>query len=89
MPLFGEVLGPNSRKYLPGSAKIFPTVSIKGNKNSALRIFEKLKFLQKREIPRVYTFGPTLAPFVPLKKMAKLKKHFWRKKFTCWAIQKL
>ena len=73
MPLFGEVVGPNSLKYY----QILPntTVSIQGNKNSALRIFEKLKFLQKREIPRVYTFGPTLATFFPLKKMAKFKKN--------------
>ena len=73
MPLFGEVVGPNSPQILPDSAKIFTTVSIQGNKNSALKIFEKLKFLQKREIPSVYTFGATLAPFFLLKKMAKLK----------------
>ena len=70
MPLFGEVVGPNSPR---DSAITFTTVSIQGNKNSALRIFEKLKFFQKREIPRVYTFGPTLATFSPLKKVAKLK----------------
>ena len=61
-------------QIMPDSAKLFTTVSMLGNKNSALRIFEKLKFLQKREIPSVYTFGPTLAPFFPLKKMAKLKE---------------
>ena len=59
---------------MPDSAKIFTTVSIQGNKNSALRIFEKLKFLQKREIPSVYNFGPTLTPFSPLMEMAKLKE---------------
>ena len=74
MPLFGEVVSPNSPQILPDSVKIFTTVSIQGNKNRALRIFEKLKFLQKRKIPRVYTFAPTLAPFFPLRKMAKLKK---------------
>ena len=71
---FWEGCGPYLPQILPDSVKIFTTVSIQGNKNSALRIFEKLKFLQKREIPRVYTFGPTLAPLRPLKKMAKLKK---------------
>ena len=67
MPLFGEVVGPNSLKYY----QILPntTVSIQGNKNSALRIFEKLKFLQKRDIPRVYTFGPTLAPYWAIQKV--------------------
>ena len=52
-------------------AKIFTTGSTQGNKNSALRVFKKLKFLQKWEIPRVCTFGPTLTPFFLLKKMAK------------------
>ena len=59
---------------MPDSATIFTTGSIQGKKNSALRIFEKLRFLQKREIPRVYTIGPVLAPFFHLKKMSKLKK---------------
>ena len=71
MALFGEVLGPNFPQILPDFAKIFTTGSIQGSKSIALRIFEKLKFLQKREIPRVCTFGPTLTPFFPLKKMAK------------------
>ena len=63
MPFFGEVVGSNSPKYCQILANT--TVSIQGNKSSALRIFEKLKVLQKREIPRVYTFGPTLATFSP------------------------
>ena len=56
MPLFGELI-------LPDSAEIFTTGSIQGNKSSASRIFEKLKFLQKREIYRVSIFGTTLTPF--------------------------
>ena len=72
-------------------AKIFSKGSIQGNKNSALRIFEKLKFLQKREIPRVYIFGPTLTLFFPSEdgRNQKKKKHFWRKNFSHWGIQKL
>ena len=56
------------------SAKIFTTGSTQGNKNSALRIFVKLQFLQKREIPRVCAFGPNVTPFLALKKVAKFKK---------------
>ena len=62
-------------QILPDSAKIFTTVSIQGNKNSALRIFEKLKFLQKREIPSVYTFGPTLAPLFPPEEDGQIKRN--------------
>ena len=65
-------------------AKIFSKGSIKGNKNSALRIFEKLKFLQKREIPRVYIFGPTLTLFFPSedgRNQKKKKKKFLEEKF--------
>ena len=38
-----------------------------------LRIFEKFKFLRKREIPKVCFFGPTPTPCFTLK-MAKIKK---------------
>ena len=73
MPLFGEVVSPNSPKYCQILLKFSLQLVFK-EKNSALITFEKLKFLQKREIPSVYTFGPTWAPFFPLKKMAKLKE---------------
>ena len=64
-------------------AKIFSKGSIQGNKNSALRIFEKLKFLQEREIPRVYIFGPTLTLFFPSEdgRNQKKKKTFFEEKF--------
>ena len=65
---------------MPDSAKIFTTGSIQGNKNSALRIFEKLNFLQKREIPRVYTFGPTLITFLPWRRWPNLKQSNFRGK---------
>ena len=65
---------------MPDSAKIFTTGITQGNKNSALRIFEKLKFLQKREIPRVCTFGPTLTPFFPPEKDAEIKKIILKEK---------
>ena len=64
MPLFGEILGHNYPQILPDSAKIF-TAGTQGNKNGALRIFEKLRVLQKWEIPKVCTFGPTLTAFPP------------------------
>ena len=73
-PFLGRFWARTLPQILPDSAKIFPTGSIQGKKNSALRIFEKLKFLQKREIPRVYTFGPTLVPFFPSRKWPNLKK---------------
>ena len=63
-PFLGTFWALNPQIF-PDSAKIFTTGSIQGNKNTALRIFEKLNFLQKWEIPRVYTFGPTLIPFSP------------------------
>ena len=65
---------------MPGSAKIFTTVSIQRNKNSALRIFEKLNSLLKREIPRIYTFGPTLIPFSPWRRWPNLKENNFRGK---------
>ena len=65
MPLFGEVVGPKSPKYCQTLLKCSPQLVFKETKTVLLRIFEKLKFLQKREIPRVYTFGPTLVPFSP------------------------
>ena len=67
MPLFGELI-------LPDSAEIFTTGSIQGNKSSASRIFEKLKFLQKREIYRVCIFGTTLTPFFPSEEDGQILK---------------
>ena len=61
-------------QILPHFPKISTTRSIQGNKNSHLRIFEKLKFLQKRAIPRVCTFSPTLTPFPRRRRWAKSKK---------------
>ena len=65
MPFFRGGSGPKLPQILPDSAKNFTTGSIQGNKNSALGIFEKLKFLQKRDIPTVCTRGPTLTTFFP------------------------
>ena len=48
--------------------------SAQGDTNGVLRIFGKFKFLQKRDIPKVFTFGPTLTPFFPLK-MAKIENN--------------
>ena len=62
-PLFGEVVGPNSPKYFQILLKFSPQAVFKVKKSSSLRIFEKLKLLQKREIPRVYTFGKNLTFF--------------------------
>ena len=58
MPLFGEVVGPNSPKYCQILLKCSPQLVFKETKTVLLRIFEKLKFLQKREIPRVAPFYP-------------------------------
>ena len=46
--------------------------SVQGYTNSVSRIFEKFKFLQKRETPKVFMFGPTLTSFFPLK-MAEIE----------------
>ena len=59
---------------LPESAKIFTTGRTPGNKNSALRLFEKLRVLQKRERPRVCTFGPAFTPFFPWKRCQNKKE---------------
>ena len=80
MALFGEVFGSNCPKYCQILLKFSLQVIIQGNKKSALRIFEKLKFLQKRKIPRVSNFGPALNPFLPLK-MAEIKKKKKKKEF--------
>ena len=67
--------GPQLPQILPYSAKIFTTGSTQGNKNSALRIFEKLKFLQKQEVPRVSTFGPSnFDPFFLLEEGGQILK---------------
>ena len=42
--------------------EIFTRGSIKIEKNSVLRIFEKFKFLGKQDIPKVFTVCPLL-PF--------------------------
>ena len=63
--------------------------SVWGETNSAWRILEKFKCLQKRQTPKTFTFGPTLTPFFPLK-MAKSKKITKLEiKFSHRAIQKL
>ena len=51
----------------PDFVEIFTRGSIKGDTNSVSRILEKFKFLQKREMPKVCTFGLTLTPFSLLK----------------------
>ena len=76
MTRFGKVLGHNSPKYCQIELKIFNTCTIQGNKNSTLRIFEKLK----SEIPRVCTFGQTLAIFFR-GRWPKLKKRILEGRF--------
>ena len=53
--------------------EFFTRGSIQGEKKCVLRIFEKFKFLLKREIPKVCTSGPTLTPRFSLK-MAEIEK---------------
>ena len=49
-----------------------PKGNIQGEKKCVLRIFEKFKYMRKREIPKVCTFGPTLTPRFSLKIAEKL-----------------
>ena len=55
-------------------AEIFTRGSTKGDKIGVWRIFEKLSFLPKREIPKVCAFCPTLSPIYPLK-LAEIGKN--------------
>ena len=71
MGLFGSFLCPNSPKYCPILMK-FSLEVVQGEKKCVLRISEKFKFLRKREIPKVWTFGPTLTPRFSLE-IAELK----------------
>ena len=58
-------------------AEIFTRGSSQEDTNSVWRILEKFKFLQKQEIPKIYTFGlhvwSSFDPFSPLK-MTEIKK---------------
>ena len=85
--LFGGFFGPYLTQLLLDFVEIFTRVSIQGDTNSVWTILEKFKFLQKREIPKVCTFGPTLTLLLPLK-MAKWGKIIkLRRKFSHQAIQ--
>ena len=75
-------------QILPDFAKVFTTGSIQGNKNSALGIFENSFFLQKREIPRVYTFGPNLIPFSLWRSWPNLKQNNVRGKNSLTGLSK-
>ena len=74
MPLFGDVLGPNSPKYCQVLLNFSPQVVFKENKNSALRIFENSFFYRNGRSP-VYTFGPTLISFSPCRRWLNFKQN--------------
>ena len=79
MALFGFFLEPYSPKY-KDFVEIFTWCSIQTDKKYVLKIFEKFDFLQKTDVPKVCTFGPTLTPRFPLK-MAGIEKskYLWEK----------
>ena len=60
-------------------AKIFTTGSTETEKNIVLKIFEKFKFLQERDVPKLCTFRSTLTLRFSLK-MAKIEKNIFKEK---------
>ena len=72
---------------MPDLNKIFTTESIKRNKYSALRIFVKINFSQKQEIPIVFPFTATLTFFPPEQDRPNKKKELWRKTLSYWVVQ--
>ena len=63
----GGGFGPKITQLSSDHAEIFTRGSTKGGKISVWRIFEKSEFWPKREIPKVWTFCPTLRLIYPLK----------------------
>ena len=53
--------------------QIFTRGNIQAGKRYVLRIFEKFKYWQKTDVPKVCYFGPTLTPRFPLK-MAEIEQ---------------
>ena len=73
MALFGRFFGP----YSPKQSSILPKFSpdyYSSKQKCCLKTFEGFEFLQKRDEPKDYTFGPTFTFRFPLK-MAKIEEN--------------
>ena len=71
--ILGEFLGPNSPKYGLILLKLAREVVFKETQTIFQKFWKNSNFC-KRETPKVFTFGPTLTPFFPLK-MAEIEKN--------------
>ena len=71
MPLFGEVVGPNSPKYCQILLKFSPQVVFEETKTVVQEFLKNSNFYRNGRYSEFTLFGPTLASFSPLKKMTK------------------
>ena len=80
MPLFGDVLGPNSPKYCQVLLNFSPQVVFKEKKNSALRIFENSFFYRNGRSPEFTLLVQLWSLFPPAEDGQILNKIIFKEK---------
>ena len=81
MSPFGSFLGPFSPKYGSILLKFRAEVVSYKTKEIFLAIFQNFVFKQKRDVLKVYSFGPCLGPIYPWKMQTIAKSQFFCKNY--------
>ena len=76
---FGKFVGPFSSRYSSILVNIFPRDSLSYVKQITSAIFQKFVFKQKRDVLKVYSFGPYLEQIYPWKVQNIAKRQFFGK----------